>query len=178
MVPVGSGWFQVDQIRSTKLHFHHSHKHRGVWFPWRKLLGDDNVMCCYIHMSVLILSPSTLIQWTWTCVFQSPKSSLTLIYLHTATLLSLHLLSFDNILHSKFKFALHFPQFEADINKMVSIYAVHFDLDLILTSLWIHQLLNGQRNILTCPFNDKKISCFSAASASTSMSPFLQVHFD
>lgn len=95
---------------------------------------------------------------------------MTSIYLITATFLSLHLLFFDNILHSKFKFALFPPQFEADIDEMVSIYAVQFDFDLILTSLGIHQLLNGQTNMLTCPFNDKIIS---GSSASTGMSFFL-----
>ena len=62
-----------------------------------------------------------------------PGSTLALIYLHIATLLSLHLLSFDNVLHSKF--ALHSTPFEADIVEMVSIYVIYFDLDLILISL-------------------------------------------
>lgn len=49
--------------------------------------------------------------------------------------MSLHLLPSDFILDFKFKFALHSPQFEADIDGMVSIYADHFDLDFILISL-------------------------------------------
>jgi hypothetical protein len=55
--------------------------------------------------------------------------------LHTATLLSLHLLASDNILY--FKFTLHspHPHFEAYIDGLVSIYAFHFDRDLILILL-------------------------------------------
>lgn len=63
------------------------------------------------------------------------SSFLISIYLPTAALMSLHLLPSDFILDFKFKFALHSPQFEADIDGMVSIYADHFDLDFILISL-------------------------------------------
>ena len=113
-------------------------------------LGCQQCLAC--KNSVILLSGCNLRKFhqVW-----SPISGSASIYLHISmhTLMSFHLLSSDNILHLKFKFALCSLWFEANINWMVSICAFQFNLDFILISIWIHQLLNGQINMLTCPFD-------------------------
>ena len=121
-------------------------------------LGHQQHLAC--KNSIILLSGHNLRKFHDSPQVWSPISGSASIYLHIAMhiLMSFHLLSSDNILHLKFKFLLCSLWFEADINWMVSICAFQFNLDFILISIW-----NGQINMLTCPFNDKNISGFSAS---------------